>query len=125
MKNGTLTLKDFKASERSKLVGPQGPAGPIGPTGLTGLTGPAGANANATHAIVQGPTVSVPAGGIGYADAYCAAGKKVTGGGFFASIAVPASSGPAAPSPTTGWRTVINNSDNLIAVEAYAFAICA
>ena len=33
VKNGTLTLKDFKASERSKLVGPQGPAGPIGPAG--------------------------------------------------------------------------------------------
>jgi hypothetical protein len=119
VKNGTLTLKDFKASERRKLVGPQGPAG------LTGLTGPAGASANATHAIVQGPTVTVAAGAIGYADAYCAPGKKVTGGGFFASIAVPASSGPAAPSPTTGWRTVINNSDNPIAVEVYAFAICA
>jgi hypothetical protein len=119
VKNGTLTLKDFKASERRKLVGPQGPAG------LTGLTGPAGASANATHAIVQGPTVTVAAGAIGYADAYCAPGKKVTGGGFFASIAVPASSGPAAPSPTTGWRTVINNSDNPIAIEVYAFAICA
>lgn len=119
VKNGTLTLKDFKASERRKLVGPQGPAG------LTGLTGPAGASANATHAIVQGPTVTVAAGAIGYADAYCALGKKVTGGGFFASIAVPASSGPAAPSPTTGWRTVINNSDNPVAVEVYAFAICA
>lgn len=116
VKNGTLTLKDFKASERGKLVGPQGPAG---------LTGLAGANANATHAIVQGPTVTVAAGAIGYADAYCTPGKKVTGGGFFASIAVPASSGPAAPSPTTGWRTVINNSDNPIAVEVYAFAICA
>lgn len=125
VKNGTLTLKDFRASERGKLVGPQGPVGPAGLTGLTGLTGPTGASANATHAIVQGPTVTVAAGAIGYADAYCASGKKVTGGGFFASIAVPASSGPAAPSPTTGWRTVINNSDNPIAVEVYAFAICA
>ena len=122
VKNGTLTLKDFKASERAKLVGPQGP---VGPAGLTGLAGPTGASANATHAIVQGPTVTVAAGAIGYADAYCAPGKKVTGGGFFASIAVPASSGPAAPSPTTGWRTVINNSENPIAVEVYAFAVCA
>jgi hypothetical protein len=121
VKNGTLTLKDFKASERGKLVGPQGPAGPAG---LTGMTGPAGPSASASQAIVQGPTVSVAAYDIGYADAYCPLGKKITGGGYFASIAIPASSGPAAPSPTTGWRTVINNSDNPIAVEAYAFAIC-
>lgn len=121
VKNGTLTLKDFKASERGKLVGPQGPAGPAG---LAGLTGPAGASVNASHAIVQGPTMRVAAYDIGYADAYCAAGKKVTGGGYFASIAIAASSGPAAPSPTTGWRTVINNSQNSIAVDVYAFAIC-
>ena len=122
VKNGTLTLKDFKASERGKLVGPQGPAGLAG---LTGPVGPAGASANASQAIVQGPTVTVAAYGIGYADAYCPAGKKVTGGGYFASIAIPASSGPAAPSPTTGWRTVINNSQNGIPVDVYAFAVCA
>lgn len=121
VKNGSLTLKDFKASERTKLVGP---AGPAGLAGLAGPQGPAGANATINHAIVQGPTVRVAAYGTGYADAYCAADKKVTGGGYFASIAIPASSGPAAPSPTTGWRTVINNSDNPIAVDVYAFAIC-
>lgn len=119
VKNGSLTLKDFKASERAKLVGPAGPAG------VTGMTGPAGPSASATQAIVQGPTVTIAAYGIGYADAYCPAGKKITGGGYFASIAIPASSGPAAPSPTTGWRTVINNSDNSIPVDAYAFAVCA
>lgn len=127
VKNGTLTLKDFKSSERTKLVGPQGPAGLAGlagAAGATGAAGAAGASANASQSIVQGPTVSVPAGGIGSADAYCPAGQKITGGGFFVSIAVPASSGPAAPSPTTGWRTVINNSDNPIAVSGYAFAIC-
>ncbi|MBL0748493.1 hypothetical protein [Nocardioides baculatus] len=119
VKNGTLTLKDFKASERAKLVGPAGPAG------VTGMTGPAGASASASQAIVQGPTVTVAAYDIGYADAYCPAGKKITGGGYFASVAIPASSGPAAPSPTTGWRTVINNSDNPVAVDVYAFAVCA
>lgn len=121
VKNGTLTLKDFKASERGKLVGPQGPAGL---TGLTGPSGPAGSGVNASHAIVQGPTVRVAAYDIGYADAYCAPGKKVTGGGYFASIAVAASSGPAAPSPTTWWRTVINNSENPSPVDVYAYAVC-
>ncbi|MEO5663422.1 MAG: hypothetical protein ABIR39_09055 [Nocardioides sp.] len=125
VKDGTLTLKDFKSSERTKLVGPQGPAGLAGVAGVAGVAGPAGASANATHAIVQGPTIRVAAYGIGSADAYCEAGKKVTGGGYFASIAVAASSGPAAPSPTTGWRTVINNSQNSTAVDVYAYAVCA
>lgn len=118
VKNGTLTLKDFKASERAKLVGPAGPAG------VTGMPGPAGPAASATQEIIQGPTTTIEAYNIGYADAYCPTGKKITGGGYFASIAIAASSGPAAASPTTGWRTVINNSDNPIAVDAYAFAVC-
>lgn len=122
VKDGTLTLKDFKSSERSKLVGSQGPAGLAG---LPGVAGPTGASATATHSIVQGPTIRVAAYGIGSADAYCEAGKKVTGGGYFASIAVAASSGPAAPSPTTGWRTVINNTQNSTAVDVYAYAVCA
>jgi hypothetical protein len=49
--NGTLTLSDFKRSERTKLrgargltglTGPAGPAGPAGPQGPQGVQGPAG-----------------------------------------------------------------------------------
>jgi hypothetical protein len=42
VKNGSLTLTDFKASERSKLKGADGSAGAKGATGATGPAGPAG-----------------------------------------------------------------------------------
>lgn len=42
VKNGTLTLKDFKASDRNKLKGPKGPGGSQGPAGAQGPAGPQG-----------------------------------------------------------------------------------
>ncbi len=45
IKNGTLTLKDFRKSERKKLRGPRGlrgAQGPAGAAGAAGATGPAG-----------------------------------------------------------------------------------
>lgn len=57
VKNGSLTLADFKASERAKLrgaAGPAGPAGPKGDTGATGATGAAGAAGTArAYALVS------------------------------------------------------------------------
>src|SRR4051794_9922058 len=38
--NNNLLLKDFKRSQRSKLVGPRGPAGAQGSQGLKGDVGP-------------------------------------------------------------------------------------
>lgn len=99
VKNGSLTLKDFKASERSKLVGP------------------------ANSVVVQSPVAVVAANDIGTVVAFCPAGKKVTGGGYFSSIAIAASS---SPSPAgNSWGAVINNSDNIIPVEVWAYAVCA
>src|SRR4051794_16971826 len=43
IKNGALTLLDFKASERAKLRGPSGLPGTPGPTGGSGLPGATGA----------------------------------------------------------------------------------
>ena len=43
VKNGSLTLKDFRKSERLKLRGPRGAAGPPGAQGSQGLQGPIGA----------------------------------------------------------------------------------
>lgn len=123
VKNGTLTLKDFKSSERSKLVGPAGATGATGATGPMGAIGPAGASATANSVVVQSPTVTVPAYDIGTVIAFCPAGKKVTGGGYFSSIAIAASSQPS--STGTSWGAVINNSDNSIAVEVWAYAVCA
>jgi hypothetical protein len=42
VKNGSLTLTDFKASERSKLKGAGGAKGATGDKGVPGATGPAG-----------------------------------------------------------------------------------
>jgi hypothetical protein len=42
VKNGSLTLSDFKASERTKLKGADGATGAKGATGATGPAGPAG-----------------------------------------------------------------------------------
>ncbi len=42
VKNGSLTLSDFKASERTKLKGDNGSTGATGAKGATGATGPAG-----------------------------------------------------------------------------------
>jgi hypothetical protein len=117
VKNGTLTLSDFKASERSKLVGPAGPMGPMG------AVGPAGASATANLSVVQSPTVTVPAYDIGTVMAFCPVGKKVTGGGYFSSIAVAASSQPNGAA--NAWGAVINNSENAVPVEVWAYAVCA
>lgn len=97
IKNGTLTVQDFKASERAKL------------------------RASLNTITVESPTVVVPAFDIGTVIAYCPAGKKVTGGGYFSSIAIAASSTPG----TNSWGAVINNSANSIAVEVNAYAVCA
>lgn len=120
VKNGSLTLKDFKASERSKLVGATGATGATGPMGAIG---PAGLSATANVSVVQSPTVTVPAYDIGSVSAFCPAGKKVTGGGYFSSIAIAASSSPS--TSATSWGAVINNSDNPIAVDVWAYAVCA
>lgn len=42
VKNGTLTLRDFKPSELAKLRGNRGPRGPRGPQGQQGTPGTAG-----------------------------------------------------------------------------------
>ena len=120
VKNGTLTLKDFKASERSKLVGATGATGATGPMGAIG---PPGLSASNDSVVVQSPTVTVAARDIGTVIAYCPAGKKVTGGGYFSSIAIAASSTPSAAA--SSWGAVINNTANSIAVDVWAYAVCA
>jgi hypothetical protein len=102
IKNGSLTLSDFKASERAKL------------------RGPAGTSASLNTVTVESPTVTVAAGDIGTVIAYCPAGKKVTGGGYYSSIAIAASSQPGG----TFWGAVINNYANAIDVEVNAYAVC-
>ena len=83
----------------------------------------AGANATANLSVVQSPVVTVPAYDIGSVVAVCPVGKKATGGGYFSSIAIAASSSPSAAG--NSWGAVIDNTDNPIAVEVWAYAVCA
>ncbi len=53
--------------------------------------------------------------------ASCPVGMKVTGGGYFSSIAIAASSTPG----TGSWGVVINNFANSIPVDVNAYAVCA
>lgn len=55
IKNGSLTLTDFKASERAKLKGATGSAGAKGATGATGEKGATGPAGPAGPAGPQGP----------------------------------------------------------------------
>jgi hypothetical protein len=103
VKDGSLTLKDFKGSERVKL------------------RGPAGTNASLNTTTVQSPTVRVAAFDIGSVTAFCPAGMKITGGGYFVSVAIAASNQPI----TNGWGVVVNNSDNSVPVDVNAYAVCA
>jgi hypothetical protein len=53
--------------------------------------------------------------------ATCPVGTKVIGGGYFASIAHPVASEPAADG--SGWIAVLQNQSS-ISVSGYAFAAC-
>jgi hypothetical protein len=75
VKNGALTLKDFKKAERGKLKGPKGPKGATGATGAAGAAGTPGApGAPATRLwaaidVVAGvPSVARASGATGVAD---------------------------------------------------------
>jgi hypothetical protein len=51
--NNSLRLTDFRASDRSQLVGPQGPQGSQGPQGPQGPQGNPGADATALWAVIN------------------------------------------------------------------------
>lgn len=98
--NGTLTLADFTAADRAKILGPKA------------------ADAVRVELLDQ----VVAAEDFGTFVVYCPGTRKVTGGGYFSSIAVASSSAPNAD--RSGWLVQINNFDNAISVEIDAYAIC-
>ena len=55
VKDGSLTVKDFKKAERLKLRGPAGPAGAVGAAGAAGAQGERGPQGVAGPAGPQGP----------------------------------------------------------------------
>lgn len=65
VRDRTLTLRDFRASERAKLRGEVGATGAAGPTGPPGPAGPAGSDASFNGAAAGGAlTGAYPAPGL-------------------------------------------------------------
>jgi Collagen triple helix repeat (20 copies) len=69
------------------LPGPQGPPGFLGPPGPPGPQGPPGADNLSALTTIIGPTVVVPVGSIGTAEAVCPAGFRAVSGGGYGGIA--------------------------------------
>ena len=130
IKNGSIGVVDLSATAKRALKGQRGPQGPPGQQGLSGLqglqglqgpAGPAGGFNPAKISYVTGPTVTVAAGDIEWADAACPAGSKAVGGGYFASIAQVAADQTFGGN---GWSVLINN-DTSISLDVNATAVCA
>ncbi|WP_412904334.1 hypothetical protein [Aeromicrobium sp. 179-A 4D2 NHS] len=100
VKNGTLTLSDFTRADQKRLLGPR-PADAVR---------------------VEMNSIYVGAYDFSTVTVWCPGARKVTGGGFISSIAIPSASAPN--SDRSGWVIQINNMDNSISVEASAYAVC-
>lgn len=73
VRDGSLTLRDFKRSERAKL------RGATGLQGVPGAPGSVGRNGVTDITYVDGPVVSVAPGDADVAQAACPAGRVATG----------------------------------------------
>lgn len=110
-------LKKLKGNTGQNGV--QGPQGTPGPAGVPGPAGPSNLSALTT---VIGPTVEVPVGEVGGAEAVCPAGSRAVSGGGYGGIAGIA----ASEMETThqSWFIVIAN-QTLITVKIHASVECA
>ena len=93
IKDHSIAAVKLTSNALKSLRGNVGPAGDIGPAGSTGVSG--GFDPSKIAYIV-GPSVTIPAETVGFADATCPAGSVVIGGGFFNSITA-VGGGSAAP----------------------------
>jgi hypothetical protein len=113
-------------------VGGNGSAGTVGPTGPTG---PAGAVSGAQVVIGTTPAQNYSANSNAPAEVNCPAGYIATGGGSSAmtssgtvepstniAASLPIYSGT--PSVPTGWRTIVNFTQNLQNVSITSYAVC-
>jgi hypothetical protein len=138
VKNGSLIAADFKAGQLP--AGPQGPKGDTGPQGpkgdpgaqgpkgdqgIQGVKGDPGATNVTTHKATGG---AAGPGGYSYAQALCAAGETLVGGGFGLTMTNGGQPLVIQSSPNNagnGWWVAIRNDGNGGAVYAYADALCA
>lgn len=135
--SSTGTTKKHKRKAKKTtvrvVVGPRGPQGPAGPAGMNGangangVQGPAGGFNPSKVQYVTGPKMNVvPNGGTNTSVAFCPAGTKVIGGGYFFGYAngglTVEMSSPL--NDGSGWISGFGN-NGTIAGEATAYAVCA
>jgi hypothetical protein len=114
IKNGSIGLVDLSGKAKQSLRGQRGPAGPAGIQGVAGGFDPAKVS------YVTGPTSSFAPGAVDSVKAFCPAGTRVLGGGYFASITHV---GGSQTFDGQAWTVIIVN-DTSISVNANAFAVC-
>lgn len=115
----------IKPSVLSKLKGKTGATGPVGPQGTggpQGPQGPAGPSNLSGLTTVIGPTVEVPTGKVGGAEAVCPSGSRAVSGGGYASIAGIADS--EMESSHTSWFILMVNETG-ITLKIHAAVQCA
>jgi len=138
IKKGSISYDKLSKSAVKKLRGKTGPRGPIGAAGPMGLAGgpgsPGAAGANGANganggfdpakvSYVTGPDTTAPGGGVvTTAQAFCPAGTKVVGGGYYSNIAMNGYSAPR--SDGSGWAMIVDNTTG-VATTINAYAVCA
>jgi hypothetical protein len=119
------STSQIKPSVLKKLkgnAGAQGAAGQTGAAGATGPQGPAGPSNLSALTTVIGPTVEVPAGKVGAAEAVCPAGSRAVSGGGEASIAGIA--GSEMETSHTSWFIIMVNETGIV-LKIHAAVQCA
>jgi hypothetical protein len=116
-------LMKLKGNAGAKgAAGPAGAVGPAGAPGAIGPQGPAGPSNLSALTTVIGPTVEVPTGKVGAAEAVCPAGFRAVSGGGEASIAGIA--GSEMETSHTSWFILMVNETSIV-LKIHAAVQCA
>jgi hypothetical protein len=127
IKNGSVELVDLSPAAKRALRGRRGLRGPAGPQGSSGAPGAAGATGApggfdpAKLAYITGPTVTLPSGQTGGAQATCPAGSAAIAGGFAST------DGHVAFSETlsSSFHTISVENDTPSSIQMHATVVCA
>jgi len=110
----TASAAKAKRGPRGKR-GPAGPQGAQGPAGARGAAGPKGDRGEVGPAgpvelrYVEGPTVTVAAGGKEVAQVFCPSGFHDTGGGMIGQASFGFNIASSAPSGNNAWIVDVEN----------------
>jgi hypothetical protein len=122
IKNGTIQTVDISAKAQRALKGNRGVRGSVGaqgPAGPQGIQGPPGIQ---RLRLVVSPTVSIPGGAQGKAEAVCPAGEIAVAGGF--GLAGPDAGVFQSVGTGVSWVAQAENAAAVPAAELAAYAYC-